>query len=132
MDKVYCGCKDPPKGSRIGTVDECMKRGKLARYGLIKVDKETIDEFHKNSMSLKKLDKEISKLSIAFYKLLGEKKKILKEIERSKDEKEKAKMLEQAKKISLEAEKVGLKREEIRKYQKEMNNQLISVGNKQI
>lgn len=130
MDKIYCGCKKTPKGARVGTQEECLKRGRVSLYGLIKVDKEMIDEFQKKSMSLRNLNKEINKLNTTFYKLVGEKKKLLKEIERTKDEDEKIKMIGRINHISSVGAEIGSKREKLMEFQKELNKQLLTIDNK--
>ena len=38
MSKVYCGIGKPSKGSKVGSMLDCAKKGQIRRYGMIKVD----------------------------------------------------------------------------------------------
>ena len=42
-DKIYCGIGKCPKGSRYGTMPECVKKKQVRRYGVYKVDSRLIN-----------------------------------------------------------------------------------------
>lgn len=43
-DKPYCGFKNIPKGRKRGTMQECAKSGRLAYYGINKVDEKLLEK----------------------------------------------------------------------------------------
>ena len=43
----YCGIDKIPSGRKEGTMKECLKSKQVRKYGLIKIDNETIEEAKK-------------------------------------------------------------------------------------
>lgn len=56
---IYCGYKVPPKGKVLGTQEECAKRGRITRYGVLKVkDSKARNELNEKAVkSIKRLTK---------------------------------------------------------------------------
>lgn len=48
MSKIYCGAKETPKGSRLGTLQECQKTKQLRRYGIQQIDRNTLMQIQMN------------------------------------------------------------------------------------
>ena len=44
MSKIYCGSGKLPKGYRLGSMKECLDKGKVNLYGLYKIDPKLIKE----------------------------------------------------------------------------------------
>ena len=57
MTDVYCGCKDLPKGKRVGSMGECKDKNQIRLYGVNKVDKKTLER-----QPVKKEQSELTKL----------------------------------------------------------------------
>jgi hypothetical protein len=57
---VYCGASSKiPVGKRVGTMEECVKLGKISLYGLNKIDLDVLNEKKENKDKLANLEKNI-------------------------------------------------------------------------
>lgn len=105
---IYCGMqKKPPKGARFGTMEECIDKRQVRRYGLKKIDPDLIEK--KKLEKLKKgntLEDKIKKISLTLAGLNGKKSRLTKDLPYARTEEEKTT-------LSKELENVISKRKEL-------------------
>jgi len=96
--KIYCGAKNPPKGTRRGTQKECVDNQQVRFYGIEKIDPEML----KNKQPTKA--KQLMNIRIQIAKNNGIKSRLKRQLEvetkrKVKDENKIQDIREQGKKI---------------------------------
>lgn len=62
MSKIYCGSKNPPKGSKKGNMVLCTELGKYSQYGIDKVPMEVIKANENKNKAIKNKSKCMDKI----------------------------------------------------------------------
>jgi len=70
--KIYCGIGKVPKGHRLGSMVECLEKGKVNLYGLYKIDSKLIKEkmaskkkkTTKKDKTLKEMDVKLTQMAL--------------------------------------------------------------------
>lgn len=62
--KIYCGIGKVPKGSKQGSMVECLEKGKVNLYGLHKIDSKLIKQKLASRKKTSKKDKEIKEMDL--------------------------------------------------------------------
>ena len=65
MSKIFCGIKQPPKNSRLGTMKECAEAKQVRQYGVKKIDARLLEVAlgkKQDPNSRTNLQKDISKM----------------------------------------------------------------------
>lgn len=108
----YCGTKKTPSGQKKGTMKECAKSGQVRKYGLIKIDKATMEGAKKED-SIRQIARKINTLGIQKLAKLG----LLKEL-KMKDKKPemRKKLIEELKEIDKKMKDLGGWKPEYRNY----------------
>ena len=67
MSKIYCGIGKVPKGHRIGTMVECLEKGKVNLYGLHKIDPKLVKEKLNSKKKGSKKDKTLKESEVRLF-----------------------------------------------------------------
>jgi len=62
--KIYCGISKTPKGYRLGSMVECLEKGKVNLYGLYKIDSKLIKQKLASKKKESKKDKPIKEMDV--------------------------------------------------------------------
>jgi len=98
MADAYCGIKKVPKGRKRGSMQECAEAGKIAYYGLKKIDTRMLE--YAKARGSRKMTRD--KLLIKMASLKGKVKKYTTDINHTKNKTAKTDMEKELKKIKAE------------------------------
>ena len=64
MSKIYCGIGKTPKGYRLGSMVECLEKGKVNLYGLHKIDSKLIKQKMASKKKESKKEKPVKEMNL--------------------------------------------------------------------
>jgi hypothetical protein len=64
MSKIYCGSGKLPKGHRLGSMIECLEKGKVNLYGLYKIDSKLIKQKVMSKKKASKKEKPLKEMEV--------------------------------------------------------------------
>jgi hypothetical protein len=64
MSKIYCGIGKTPKGYRLGSMVECLEKGKVNLYGLYKIDSKLVKQKISSKKKESRKDKPVKEMDI--------------------------------------------------------------------